>query len=170
MKVKRLVVLALLALCSAWGTSAHAQSDRGTITGTVTDQSGAVVAAAKVTATATDTGEVRETTTSGEGSYTFAEVKAAPYKISVEAPGFKTATTEDVKVAVQVTRTVDFTLEVGAVGDTVTVTAEDTPVIQTDSPVRQTNVNERQVKELPLAVAAESGGRNAVAFISSTAT
>lgn len=166
MKVHRFVVLALLALFSA-GTvdAARAQSDRGTITGSVTDQTGAVVAEAKVTATSVETGDVRETTTSGEGSYTLPELRATVYKITVEAQGFKTATVEDVKVAVQVTRTVDFQLEVGAIGDVVVVTADDAPVIQTDSAVRQTNVNERQVKELPLAVAAESGGRTPLAFI-----
>ncbi|HYG08967.1 MAG TPA: hypothetical protein VD835_03230, partial [Pyrinomonadaceae bacterium] len=87
------------------------------------------------------------------------------YRLSVEAAGFKTAAIEDLKVAVQVTRRADFTLEVGAISDVVTVTEESSPVIQTESPVRQTNVNERQVKELPLAVSAESGGRTPIAFI-----
>ncbi|HYN85499.1 MAG TPA: TonB-dependent receptor [Pyrinomonadaceae bacterium] len=165
MKVHRFFSLALFALLTLSAATARAQSDRGTITGTVTDPNGAAVVEAKVTATALDTGEVRETTTSGEGSYTLAEMRAAPYRISVEAQGFKTAAADEVKVAVQTTRTVDFTLEVGAIGDIVTVTADSSPIIQTDSPVRQTNVNERQVKELPLAVAAESGGRTPLAFI-----
>ncbi len=158
-------LLALLTFMLAGTLTASAQSDRGTITGTVTDPSGAVVANAKVTATSLTTGEVRETTTTDEGSYVFPEVKAETYKVTVEAQGFKSATTEDVKVGVQTTRRADFTLEIGAVTDVVTVSSDSTPVIQTDSPVRQTNVNERQVKELPLQVGAESAGRTPLAFI-----
>src|ERR1043165_1718439 len=99
---------ALLALfllvCAA---PALAQSDRGAITGTVSDPTGAVVPNAKVTATSLDTGEVRETTTSGEGSYTLPELNAGRYKITVEAQGFKSATVDDYKVAVQVTHSLD---------------------------------------------------------------
>ena len=166
MKVHRFIKLSLLLVLSLISAHvAYGQSDRGTITGTVTDPGGAVVANAKVTATNVDTGEAREATTSDEGTYTIAELKAAPYKITVEAAGFKSATTDDLKVAVQVTRRVDFALEVGAITDVVTVTSDSAPVIQTDSPVRQTNVNERQVRELPLAVGAETAGRSPLSFI-----
>ncbi|HLM57166.1 MAG TPA: TonB-dependent receptor, partial [Pyrinomonadaceae bacterium] len=135
------------------------------ITGTVTDPNGAVVATAKVTATNLDTGEVREATTGDEGSYTFPELRAGRWRVSVEAPGFKTTTVDDYKVAVQATHTVDIKLELGAVTDVVTVTSESAPVLQSDTPVRQTNVTERQVKELPLLVSAESAGRTPLAFI-----
>lgn len=164
MKIGKLVSLLLLLLMLACVTPVFAQSDRGTITGTVTDPSGAVVANAKITATSLDSGEVREVTTSDEGNYTLPELKAGPWKISVEAQGFKSSALDRVQVAVQVTRTVDIKLEAGSVSETVNVTAE-APVIQPDSAVRQTNVTERQVKELPLAVSAESGGRTPLAFI-----
>src|SRR5688572_21431051 len=125
MKSQRLTVFALLALTLAWAfaPAAYAQSDRGSVTGTVTDPGGAVIANAKVTATSQDTGEVREVVSSDEGNYTLPELKAGLYKITVEAPGFKTASNEGVKVAVQVTHSLDFRLEVGAVTDVVTVTA-----------------------------------------------
>ncbi|HEX3560649.1 MAG TPA: TonB-dependent receptor [Pyrinomonadaceae bacterium] len=142
-----------------------AQSDRGTITGTVTDPSGAVVPNAKITATSLDTGEVREATTSGEGSYTLPELKAGRYKITVEAQGFKSSTVDSYKVSVQVTHSLDLKLEVGTVTDVVTVTGEQAAAIQTDSPVRQTNVTERQVKELPLEVSSEFSGRTPLSFI-----
>src|ERR1041384_6253021 len=111
-------LLLLLALVAP----VYAQSDRGAIGGTVTDPSGAVVPNAKVTATNLDTNEVRETTSSDVGSYQLPELKAGPYKVTVEAQGFKTATFERVQVAVQSTHSLDVALEVGAVGDTVTVT------------------------------------------------
>lgn len=144
-------------------TASFGQSDRGTITGTVTDQSGAVVSNAKITATNSSTGAVRETTTSGEGNYTLPELPAAPYKVAAEAQGFKTAT-QTLQLQVQVTRRADFTLTVGTAGETTTVTTE-APMIQTESAVQQTSVSEKQVRELPLQVSAEFGGRTPLSFI-----
>jgi len=161
----KLFALVFLAFTFVCASSALAQSDRGSITGTVTDPSGAVVANAKVTATNLTTNEVREATTSDQGSYTLPQLKADPYRVTVEAQGFKASTVENVQVGVQVTRTVDVTLEIGVVTDVVTVSSDATPIIQTDSPVRQTNVTERQVRELPLQVSVESAGRTPLSFI-----
>jgi hypothetical protein len=154
-------LLALFLICAP---SLSAQSDRGAITGRVTDPVGAVVPQAKVTATNVETNEARETVTSDEGNFTIPQIPAATYKLTVEASGFKTATLE-IKVAVQITRTADVKLEVGAVGETVTISDKETSVLQTDTPVQQLNVSERQVRELPLLVAAESGGRSPLSFI-----
>src|SRR5205085_1587936 len=165
MKARRLFVATLFMLMACWAAPTFAQSDRGAIAGTVTDPNGAVVPNAKVTATNLDTNEVRETTTSDVGSYQLPELKAGPYKVTVESQGFKTASFERVQVAVQSTHSLDVKLEIGAVGDTVTVTSESTPVIQTDTPVRQSNITERQVRELPLEVGAETAGRTPLAFI-----
>jgi len=145
-------------------TPVYGQSDRGSIVGTVKDASGAAVAGATGTATNTETGVTPGTPTSDDGNYTIPELKAAPYSVKVEASGFKTSTIENVVVAVQVTRRADVDLEIGAVTEEVTITSEP-PAIQSESSVRQTNVTERQVKELPLAVSAESGGRSPLAFI-----
>jgi hypothetical protein len=164
MKATKFFVLALLSLTLGFASAAYAQSDRGSITGSVKDPGGALVPNAKVTATNLNSGEVRETTTSDEGAYTLPELKADPYKLTVEAQGFKTSTVDNIQVAVQVTRRADVTLEIGVVTDVVTV-ASDTTVLQTDTPVRQTNVTERQVKELPLLVTSETGGRTPLAFI-----
>ena len=154
----------LFAFLFAFSLTAVAQSDRGAIVGTVRDPDGAIVVEAKVTVTNLESNEAREVKTTSEGNYTVPELKAAPYKITVEAQGFKTATIDKVQVAVQVTRRADFKLEIGNVGETVTISS-DAPVLQTDSPVQQLNVSERQVRELPLVVAAESGGRSPLAFI-----
>lgn len=161
----RYTFAALLALFLVCGSSVNAQSDRGAITGRVTDPLGAVVVGAKVTVTNVETNEVRETVTGDEGNYTVPQLSAAVYKLTVEAPGFKTANVDNLKIAVQVTRTADIKLEVGAVGETVTVSDQETSVLQTDTPVQQLNVTERQVRELPLLVAAESGGRSPLSFI-----
>jgi hypothetical protein len=164
MKSKKFYALVLAVLAMVCASSGFAQTDRGSINGTVKDPSGAVVPNAKVTVTNLDSGEVRETTTSDEGAFNLPELKADPYRLTVESAGFKTATIDTIQVAVQVARRADVTLEIGEVGETVTVSS-DTTVLQTDSPVQQLNVTERQVKELPLLVSAESGGRSPLSFI-----
>src|ERR1700694_314553 len=102
MKRYKLTVVGLFILLFAFSPMTFAQSDRGSIVGTVRDPNGAVVVEAKVTVTNLDSGEVREVTTTAEGNYSVPELKAAPYKVSVEAQGFKTATIDRVQVAVQV--------------------------------------------------------------------
>ena len=157
-------VIYLLTLLMCVSATIMAQSDRGAIVGTIKDPNGAVVAKAKVTVTNLDSGEVREIESSAEGNFTVAELKAAPYKITVQATGFKTATIDRVQVAVQVTRRQDINLEVGDVGESVLVTS-DSQVLQTESPVQQTNVTEKQVRELPLQIGSETAGRSPLSFI-----
>ena len=164
MRFHRMSSAALLVFTFALAPAAFGQSDRGTIVGTVTDPNGAAVADAKVTVTNLENGEAREVKTTGEGAFTVPELKAAPYKLTVEAGGFKTATIDKVQVAVQVTRRADVKLEVGAIGEAVTVTSE-APVLQTESPVQQTNVTEKQVRELPLQIGGETAGRSPLSFI-----
>ncbi len=163
MKVLKIFLGACL-LMFGWATiSVHGQSDRGSIRGTITDQNGAVVPGAKVTVTNVETNEVRETTTGDEGNYNVPEIKAAVYRIQVEAAGFKSATVDTVQVGVGVIRNGDVQLEIG-VGASVTVTAEPS-VLNTESPVQQRNVTEREIRELPLLVSGESGGRSPLSFI-----
>src|SRR6266496_506362 len=145
-------------------SSTAAQSDRGAIVGTVKDPNGAVVQEAKVTITNMDSGEVREVQTKADGAFSVPELKAAPYRLTVEAAGFKTATIERVQVGVQITRRADVKLEIGNIGESVLV-ATDTAVLQTESPVQQTNITERQVRELPLLIGGETAGRSPLAFI-----
>jgi hypothetical protein len=165
MKAKKFFALALVSLTICFASAAYAQSDRGTITGTVTDPNGGLVAGAKVTATNLETNEERTATTTAEGSYTLPELRPGPYKVTVEAQGFRSVAVDQYKVAVQVTHSLDFKLEIGEISNVVTVTSDAAPVLQTDTPVRQSNVTERQVKELPLQVSSEFGGRTPLSFI-----
>ena len=163
MKILKMLLCFCL-LMFGWTTIAvNAQSDRGSIRGTVTDPNGGLVPNAKVTVTNVETNEVRETTTSDEGSYNIPELKAAVYRIQVEAAGFKAATIDTVQVGVGVIRNGDVKLEIG-IGASVTVTSEPS-VLNTESPVQQRNVTEREVRELPLAVSSEAGGRSPLSFI-----
>jgi hypothetical protein len=165
MRVSNFTIAGFLVLMIMCVSSVFAQSDRGGITGRVTDPNGAIVADAKGDGCKRETGETREARTNGEGNYTIPQLPAVAYTVKVEAQGFKTASVENIKVAVQVIRTVDVTLEVGEMVNTVTVSGDATPILQTENPAQQLNVSERQVRELPLLVASESGGRSPLSFI-----
>lgn len=156
------IITCLLMIIGSAGV--FAQSDRATLRGSVTDANGAIVPNARVTLTGIETGETRELTTGDEGLYTFPEVTAGLYRVSVEAAGFQRTTVDNIKLAVQVTHTVNIELQAGVATTEITIQAEG-ETLNTDTPVRQTNVSERQVRELPLQVGSESGGRTPLAFI-----
>src|SRR6266849_6143834 len=79
---------------------ALAQSDRGTVTGTVSDPAGAVVASAPIQARNVETGVVYEGATSGTGNYTIPQLPAGTYEVSVAVPGFKKYTRSGLVVEV----------------------------------------------------------------------
>src|SRR5262245_3187200 len=158
-----IIILAMFTALPAY--TVYGQTDRGAISGAVTDPGGAAVSGAVITLTNRNTGEKREMKTTGEGNFTIPELRADLYSLTVKATGFKTATVDIIQVAVQVTSRVDVKLEVGELVETVTISAGDAIALQTESPVQQRNVTEQQVRELPLIVAAESGGRTPLAFI-----
>lgn len=144
---------------------ASAQSDRGTIRGTVTDPSDAVIPNARVVLTGVENGESREVTTGGEGIFVFPEIKAGLYRLAIEATGFSRTAVDNIKVDVQGIQSVAVKLELGEVtGNVVQVDAEGV-TLNTDTPVRQSNIDERQVRELPLLTGGESDGRSPLAFI-----
>ena len=97
-----------------------AQGDRGTITGTVTDATDAVIAQAKVVARNAETGAAHETTTTTTGNYTLPQVPAGVYDISIEAAGFTSFTQQGVRVFVAQTARIDVALKVGSTAESVT--------------------------------------------------
>ncbi len=121
------LLLALLLSASAW-----AQKDTGAITGTVTDASGRIVVGAKVRVTDEERGTEFETVTNGAGEYTFSPLRVGRFKISVAKTGFKTALAGPVVVEVQEHPTVDVTLQVGSVDETVTVISQ-SPLLETET-------------------------------------
>ena len=109
-----------------------AQSDRGTVTGTIADPAGAVVANAPLEAKNTETGAVFQAATSDTGNYTLPQLPAGVYEISVTVPGFKKFVRQNVTVGVAQTVRVDIALEVGSAAESVTVT-EQTSLLKTES-------------------------------------
>ncbi len=131
------VALAALTLVAAAPRPADAQFDRGTVSGTVTDQQGGVVPGANVTVTNLATQQSRTTVTDGSGFFTLPLLEPSRYEISAELDGFKKVTRQNVQLDAGASVRVDFALEPGAMTETVTVTAEAAP-LQTDVTIRKT--------------------------------
>src|SRR5437773_2324292 len=154
-----IIAASLLALASG----VFGQSDRGTITGTVSDAAGAVVANAPIQGKNVDTGVAYSAATSSTGNYTLVQLPAGTYELSVAVPGFKKYTRSGLTVQVAQTIRIDVSLEVGSAAESVTVTAE-ASLLKTESGELSHNVNVRQLDELPIlgtgAAAGTSGIRN----------
>src|SRR5258708_7223386 len=116
--MRRLLVFAVL-LAPAMG-----QEFRATLTGRVVDSSGAHVSGAVVTVTNTGTNGVNAAKTDVQGNFTVPFLQPGTYSVLVEAPGFRKTLREPVELSVNQTATVNFKLEVGAVTQEVTVSAE----------------------------------------------
>src|SRR6267378_7074173 len=145
------LIISLLALVP----SGFAQKVTGTITGVVTDDSGAVLPDATVTVTSTQTGASRSTTTGSDGSFSFPELNPGVYNVSVTKQGFKKVTTKNVELHVSDITTVPIKLPVGGMVETVEVQATAVQV-ETQSGVVGNVVNGQEVRELPM------NGRNFV--------
>ncbi|HWH61137.1 MAG TPA: TonB-dependent receptor [Terriglobales bacterium] len=127
-----------------------AQTFRGTILGTVTDPGGAVIANAKVIAHNVNTGLERTTSTSDDGSYSIPELPIGTYTVSVSQSGFQTQITNNIAVNVSVERRVDVTLKPGQVAETVEVSGETLPLVETTSDTLGGVLTQQDVKDLPI--------------------
>src|SRR6266403_705186 len=129
--MKRLVLPILVVLSLA--AAANAQTFRGTILGTVTDSSGLAVAGATVTVKNTDTGLLRTTQTTADGSYAVTELPIGTYAVTSSQSGFQTSVTTDVAVNVAGERRVDVALKPGQVSERVEVSGTELPQVETTS-------------------------------------
>jgi hypothetical protein len=145
-------------------TAALAQSDRGTITGVVKDPTGAVVARAEVIVRNIATGTEYKTVVTETGNYTISSLPAGSYELRVEASGFKKFVMQGAQVQLLQTTRVDATLEVGAAGDTITITAQ-TPLLQTESAEQSTNISGQLFNSMPLNFGATNSVRGWLSFI-----
>ena len=141
---------------------AFAQSDRGTITGDVTDPGGAVVPHSKVVARNTETGAEYDTVTTSTGNYTLSQLPAGNYDLSVEMAGFNKFVQQGIRVFVARTERVDVTLKIGVTTESVTVSA-DASLLKTENAEQSTTIGVEKLDELPLNFGAN--GNNASANI-----
>jgi hypothetical protein len=128
---------------------ANAQVLYGSLTGNVTDQNGAVVTDAKVEVLNVGTNVSKTTTTDERGVYLVSELQPGIYKITISAGSFKTVEQTDVRVEANTVRRVDVQLQAAAVTETVTVSAQSTP-LQTDRADLNQTQSARQINDLPL--------------------
>src|ERR1700686_1875882 len=128
MKLRLLVVFVLLSTALLVG-----QTFRGTILGTVTDPSGAVVGGATVKVRNVGTGQERSATTSADGSYAVPELPIGTYTVTVTQTGFKTFAATNVTVDAPNERRLDAAMTRGAVSKKVEVSGEDLPLVESTS-------------------------------------
>ncbi len=125
---KRGTGLMVLALVFLLALPAMAQLDRATLTGTISDPSGAALAGAKVTITNPETGFTRDMVVGDRGNYTIPQLPVGHYTVTIEAMGFKTVRYENLELLVGLTRTLDVRLEVASVATQVEVVSEVAPL------------------------------------------
>ncbi|MPZ18173.1 MAG: hypothetical protein GEV06_09710 [Luteitalea sp.] len=143
---KRIAVLALL----AWMPAAIASAQyRAGIQGIVTDQSGARVPEATVTIVNQETSLTRTTTTSDTGGFSLTGLVPGPYLITIEKEGFASEVLENVGISAEQMQSVNVELEVGGAQDTVTVSAEAVPTINTAGGTIGGTLTTREVESLP---------------------
>ncbi|MGO8985700.1 MAG: TonB-dependent receptor domain-containing protein [Terriglobales bacterium] len=140
-----LVFVLLLALSS----SAHAQTETGTIYGSVTDPTGAVIAGATIRLMDIDRGIKTEVATGDSGFYTLADIRPGHYQMEVEKTGFKLFRLTEITVNVQHNLEQNFKLAVGSASEAITVTANAVSTNTTDATV-STLIDNRFVENMPL--------------------
>jgi hypothetical protein len=137
-------------------TGSRAQTLYGSLTGSITDSSGASVPNAKVDAVNTSTGTARQTTTDERGAYLFSDLQPGTYKITVAAPSFSTRVEEGVLIELNTIRRLDATLSVTQISESIVVSAGAVS-LQTDRADINNQIRSTQIADLPLI---NSQGRN----------
>lgn len=150
--------LALLAILFGLSMTAAAQTSRGTVSGTVTDTNGAVIAGASVTLTNIQTTVARTTVTNRDGLFRFEAVDPGTYSVRFNVTGFGEITKTNIPVLADQIADVSTALAPGGQQVTVDVTGDASALLQTEAPVRGGSIENRQVTELPYV------GRNPVAL------
>ncbi len=135
--------------------SALAQSDRGTLTGTVSDPAGATVPSASVTVSNMATGALYTSVTTATGNYTVPALPAGRYSLTIGAQGFSQYVQEGITIQVAQTARVDVVLKIGATSESVTIMA-DAPLLRTENAEQSQTVSGDTINQLPLTL----GGNN----------
>ena len=146
MKFRPLLVVVCLFVVTL---TAFTQSDRGTITGTVSDATGAVIPGVPIEAKNVQTGATYQAGSSETGNYTLAQLPAGTYELSAILPGFKRFLRSGIIVSVATVLRIDIALEVGAAGESVTVEAA-SPLLKTESGELSHNITSDQADSLPV--------------------
>ncbi len=145
--LQRMGIIAFL--LAVFAIPSFAQNNKATITGTITDSKGAVVAAASVTVTNVGTNAERKVTTNDDGAYIVPLLDIGEYRVTISAAGFKEAKLEGVTLQVGDRLPLDVTLEAAGSTESVTITAGSS-IVQSETSERGSVITGREVTELPL--------------------
>ncbi len=148
--LKRILLSLSAVLCVV--ASLQAQLNRGSITGTVTDPTGAVIPRVNIVIQNTATNATYETVANENGQYTVPNLPIGPYQITFEAASFKKLLRGNIELGVTQVLRVDVALEIGSMDETIEVTAE-VPRLQTDTPEMSTTMSNRQMVDVPFSFA-----------------
>jgi hypothetical protein len=154
----RSVLIAVYFLFAIWPRASWGQIEYGSIAGTVLDASGAAIPDATVTLTNIGTSEKRTMRSEAVGSYTFVNLLPGQYRLDAEKAGFKSFHREPIVVEIENGLRIDIPMEVGAVSESIQVTAQ-TPLLQPQTSSLGQVVESRTVTEMPL------NGRNPIGLI-----
>src|SRR5581483_4657130 len=150
----------LAAACFVLLPCLFAQNNNGRISGTITDNTGAVIAGAAMSVINEDTGAIQKTVSDSGGFYQVAQLAVGSYRVIAEKPGFKKEEKNGNNLVDAGRLTIDFKLEVGAITDTVTVTATVGEAVNTTSGELSHTIDSEQVADLAL------NGRNYLQLVS----
>src|SRR5918993_4142709 len=140
----RCTVLACLAM---FPSAIPAQESRASVTGTVSDPSGAAIPGAIVSAKHLATNASTETTTNDSGNYVLPFLNTGQYAVTVSASGFKASRQASLELRISERRELNFQLEVGAAAETITVSAE-APLLNTSNAISGTTLDSAKINDL----------------------
>src|SRR3979490_320916 len=143
----RVIFVAVVLCC---GPALEAQTITGSVNGTVTDPTGAVIPNAKVTATNVDTGIETPSTTNKDGIYNVRFLQIGNYKVRVEAPGFAVAEFGPFVLETDQNAKVDANLGRSGQGQNGSVASELVPILNTENPTIATTLDSRAIENIPL--------------------
>ncbi len=132
------------------GYHAHAQAIFGSIFGTVTDASGAVVPNATITVTDTAKGITVTAQSNASGEYTVGHLIPDPYSVKIEAAGFRTFEQTGITVVVDTSSKVDGALQIGSAAQVIEVKSDTIPALKTDAADVSTTLSAREIVDLPI--------------------
>ena len=147
--LKKLIATALVVSPVFFGLQGNAQTTTATLSGVVTDESGAVLPGAQVTVTNTATRVRRAVTTDAAGRFTAPQLEPGPYEVSTTMTGFETLVRQGITLVIGQEAKLALAMKVGAVNEHVTVTAE-APMVNTSSSAVGGVVEEKCIQDLPL--------------------
>ena len=149
--------LLLVSLACGFPTGSWCQGSLGGLTGHVTDPSGAVVAGVSIKITNLQSGEVRSVVSTAEGTYLAPGLTPGQYRVTVSGPGLKTVTQEPVNISTATVSTLDFSMQVGEVTESITVSGGGVE-LQTTSAEIGTVMPEKGILDLPISLGNTTSG------------